>query len=385
MRLAIVNLTGGGLSGGYRKYLKNMLPRLTRHKDVEALLCLIPEGSSDISSWLTDVPDADYSFCSPITVKHLVHIPDRNMAACIDRFAPDVIFMPVDRYIGFNGIPVVNMVRNMEPLIPNMKDDNLKERFRKFVQRKLTCNSVRQADHTIAVSKFVKEYLVGAIHIPQEKVSHVYHGIALPRKATSRPASLPPAWNGGFLFTCGSIRPARGLEDAFAALDELKFNNFAMRLVIAGDTGAGMIRYHDQLDRLLKGSGLTDKVCWAGNLNDDEMRWCYENCGLFIMTSRIEACPNIALEAMSHGCLCISTDSPPMPEFFEQSAIYYRHGDGKSLCSAIQHALSLSEGQQKDMSSKARIRASQFSWDVCARETVNTLTQVMTSAGKGRE
>jgi hypothetical protein len=43
MRLAVVNLTGGGFSGGYKKYLENMLPRLAEHSEVEALLCASPD------------------------------------------------------------------------------------------------------------------------------------------------------------------------------------------------------------------------------------------------------------------------------------------------------------------------------------------------------
>ena len=39
MRVAIINLTGGGMSGGYRNYLCNVVPRLAAHDDVDALLC----------------------------------------------------------------------------------------------------------------------------------------------------------------------------------------------------------------------------------------------------------------------------------------------------------------------------------------------------------
>jgi glycosyltransferase involved in cell wall biosynthesis len=373
----MINLTGGGFSGGYRKYLKNMLPRLVEHCDVDALLCVYPEGN-DITKWFRQMPAADYCTCNPLTLSHFAHIPDRKMAECLRVFSPDIVFLPVDRYIRHDGVPVVNMVRNMEPFVPNMRGDTLQEMFRKFIQRKLTGNSVRRADHTIAVSGFVKDYLTVTLHAPENKVSQVYHGLTLsPIGSCIRPVSIPIGWDGGFLFTCGSVRPARGLEDVLEALSYLKAQNMDLRLIIAGETVPGMRKYRDGLERLLASRGLTDNVCWAGNLKDEEIRWCYDRCSLFIMTSRIEACPNIALEAMSHGCVSISTDSLPMPEFFGDAAVYYSRGDVKSLCSAIQSVLTWNDEHRKEISERATMRASQFSWDSCAEKTVEALKKVI--------
>ncbi len=54
------------------------------------------------------------------------------------------------------------------------------------------------------------------------------------------------------------------------------------------------------------------------------------------MTSRAEACPNTVLEAMAHGAVSISTDQQPMPEFYGESAAYYRATDAAQLASQIE-------------------------------------------------
>ncbi len=46
MKIAIINITGGGMSGGYKKYLQNVIPRMARHNDVEAILCASPDSIS---------------------------------------------------------------------------------------------------------------------------------------------------------------------------------------------------------------------------------------------------------------------------------------------------------------------------------------------------
>ncbi|MFH1903619.1 MAG: glycosyltransferase [Candidatus Omnitrophota bacterium] len=377
MRLAIVNLTGGGFSGGYKKYLKNMLPRLVEHNDVDALMCVSPEGN-DIPAWFRKPLAADYCSCSPLTLSYLAHIPDRKMTECLRKFSPDIIFLPVDRYIRFNDVPVVNMVRNMEPFVQNMKGDTPQEMFKKFIQRKLTCNSVRRADHTIAVSGFVKDYLTDKLHVPKSKVSHVYHGLTPPLNGNwMRPVSVPIGWDGGFLFTCGSVRPARGLEDALNALSNLRTRNLNMRLVIAGETVPGMKKYRDGLARLLVLRGLTDSVCWAGNLNDKEMRWCYNRCSFFLMTSRIEACPNIAMEAMSSGDISIVANNPPLPEFFADCATYYEAGKGRSLAEAVLDRMALCPGERRTLSERSRKRSLTFSWDLTVDKTMAVLMQVL--------
>lgn len=50
MRVAILNLTGGGISGGYRKYLQNVIPRMAKDLAIEEILCASP-SSIDIQSW----------------------------------------------------------------------------------------------------------------------------------------------------------------------------------------------------------------------------------------------------------------------------------------------------------------------------------------------
>ncbi|MDD4869346.1 MAG: glycosyltransferase family 1 protein [Kiritimatiellae bacterium] len=378
MRLALVNLTGGGFSGGYKKYLKNMLPRLAEHNDVDALLCVSPRGN-DITGWFDKLPKADYCSCRPLSLSHFAHIPDRKMVECLEKFSPDIIFLPVDRYICFGDIPVVNMVRNMEVFIPNMPGDTIQERIRKFIQLRLTCASVRRANHTIAVSNFVKQCLVDRLGIKEDKISMVYHGLnhTTERSNDVRPALIPSGWKDGFLFTCGSVRPARGLEDILQALAHLKAQNVNIRLVIAGETVTGMKNYRDGLVQWFEANGLSDSVCWVGNLNEDEINWCYGHCTLFVMTSRVEACPNIALEAMSYGCVSVASENPPLPEFFGASALYYPPKDFATLAKKIQVAISVGQAEKVKISNTAKEIASRFSWDVCAQKTVDELQKVL--------
>ncbi len=91
------------------------------------------------------------------------------------------------------------------------------------------------------------------------------------------------------------------------------------------------------------------------------------------MTSRIEACPNIALEAMSHGCLCLSADNPPLPEFFREAAFYYQAQQADSLVAAIIAAINLTPEENEKLRARARARAQEFTWENTAEQTIREL------------
>ena len=131
-----------------------------------------------------------------------------------------------------------------------------------------------------------------------------------------------------WIFTAGSIRPARGLLDAIAALAQLEPS---VRLVIAGEADPSMHPHERALRRRAEELGVSARIVWAGRLRPDQMAWCYRHCSVFLTTTRAEACPNTALEALFHGCSIIATGDEPMPEFLGDVARYYSRGQVGSL------------------------------------------------------
>ena len=67
MRVAIINLTGGGISGGYRKYLCNVLPLMAKHDAIEDILCASP-GSIDVQDWFDPLPKVEFVSCRPFNM-----------------------------------------------------------------------------------------------------------------------------------------------------------------------------------------------------------------------------------------------------------------------------------------------------------------------------
>lgn len=376
MRIAIVNVTGGGMSGGYRKYLRNVIPRMARHDEVESILCATPE-SLNIQDWFDVTTNVRFVDCKPFRFLSPVH--DHKLLEELDAFSPNVILVPVERYFRFKNIPVVNMLQNMEPFAPIDDESTFVERKRHSVQRMHAKKAIKSADRVIAISRFVSDFFVTKWKIPKEKIALIYHGVDVDRAEDGhRPNSIPDSWNNKFIFTAGSILPARGLRDLLMAMKHLSIQGEELvRLVIAGELGHTSSGYQNMLKKTAEKNNLLDKICWTGSLKEKEMAWCYDNCNAFVMTSRVESFGIIAVEAMAHGCICISADNPCLPEIFNDSAIFYPHKDDYSLAEAINTALSFDDNQRKIMSEKARQQAAKFSWDVCAERTVAELRKAV--------
>ncbi|OGR69976.1 MAG: hypothetical protein A2089_11525 [Elusimicrobia bacterium GWD2_63_28] len=377
MRLALLNLTGkGGVSGGYRRYLERLLPIFDEKIGSGAILCATPAGVP-VRDWAGPVKRTEFADCLPFSP---LTGADESLKKRVAEFRPDVIFVPIERHFYYPGVPVVSMVLNMAPMAANYEPGQLSERLRHVFQRYCARKAVKNSAHVFAPSRFVKEYLTGHWGLAPDAVTVVYPGAEkTDGLALARPAAIPPAWD-KFLWTIGSVERYRGLEDLFSALLEKGLEE--ARLVICGAARGPMKAYHAELKRKAEELGLGGRLIWVQGLTEGEITWCYRNCAAFVMTSRIEAGPNTALEALSAGSVCIAADNPPLPEFFGATALYYPPGDGAALAGRIKTALGWDAPGRAERSQAARARAAEFSWQTAADRMFELFEKLAPGAGR---
>lgn len=358
MRVAVVNLTAGGLSGGYRKYLARLMPLMAADDRISSLTVFVPGATQsldpglDVRTW--DAREPRRRFAGVV----------RDVAALM----PDVVFVPTARHASFGSIPVVTMVRNMEPLTVPFGGNSWGEGLRNVGRAWAARRASRRADRVIAVSHHVRDFIVSRWAIDSARVGVVHHGVD-PASAEGGPLrDARPT-----LFTAGSIRPARGMEDALRALALLPRD---VRLVVAGEVDARCDGYAAGLHRLARALGVEDRVTWAGQLGTQQMAQAFRACTAFVMTSRAEACPNTALEAMSHGCATISVDREPMPEMFGDAALYYPPGDTATLSSRVNVVLA-DPAEHSRLGRAALRRSTVFTWEHTRDRTIEQLEQAL--------
>lgn len=359
MRIAVVNLTSGGLSGGYRKYLSRLMPLLANDPRITALSVFVPEGAAAAVAAMKSGIDVRTWPRQPVGARFSMLV--RDVVAC----APDVVFVPTARHAEFANIPVVVMVRNMEPLTVPFGGNTWAEGLKNVARAWEARRACRRAARVIAVSGHVRDFIVLRWQIDRDRVGTVYHGVDDPGPAA--PVAPPPVSR--TLFTAGSIRPARGVEDMIRALPLVDAD---VRLVIAGQVDPGCAGYAEQLRRLCGELGVTSRVTFAGQLGSEDMARAFRRCAAFVMTSRAEACPNTALEAMSYGCAIVSVDRAPMPEFLGEAALYYPIAEVRALAGHLRAVLT-NTAERDRLARAARRRAAPFTWEATRERTIQEL------------
>ena len=375
MHVAVVNLTNGGLSGGYRKYLDQLVPRWARDARCTRLSVYLPasvERPADtagavIEQWPSGEPQRGFAWVR------------RRIAET----QPDVVFIPTARKISVGGLPVVTMVRNMEPLLVPFQGNAPLECLKNVARYVSAWRACQGVARVIAVSRHVRDFLVSRWRLPDERVGVVYHGVdSVTGQTEARcPAALSDGGTRRFLFTAGSIRPARGLEDVLRALPEIRRSQPDLRLCIGGAPTSDARGYAERMRELVRTLGLGDNVVWLGHLGRSEMAWCFGHCEAFVMTSRAEACPNTLLEAMAHGSGIVSTECAPMPEFAGECALYYRPGDAAMLAACVAVEMTGDPAGRSGRRARARALVARFTWDKTAEQTIEQLILARARAG----
>lgn len=380
MRLAIINRTGGGLSGGYLRYLENILPRFCCSPEIEKVLCALPV-SVDIPPVLCGIEKLELCKSSPVFP--FCYSPDKKLYARISEFRPDIVFVPTARHLSFPGIPQIAMIQNMAPF-KTFGTYPLIERVKMGIQRLEGKYAFSKADKIIVMSKFVRDFITENLNVPAEKTAVVYFGTPEVSSISTKPEGLPSWLNGNFLFSAGSIEPYRGIEDIIFAVSRLKKSGISVKVVIAGGTRNVVVGYDRKLHAIAEEEGVAGEIIWLGSLNLSEMNWCYSNCSAFLMTSRIESFAVITLEAMAHGCVCLSVDMPPLPEAFDGAALYYAGGDHEALAGNIVKVLSLSQEERASLGQAARNQAARFTWGNTVSETISVFEKVIEAYRRDR-
>ncbi|MBS4019803.1 MAG: glycosyltransferase [Dechloromonas sp.] len=363
LKVAILAPVKIGLSLGAIKHLKHIAAELDSRDDTQFVLFTYQDALSEL----------DF-------VKDFVRVKRSKLAfgftdisAAVNAGGFDVALNIIARPVRGLKCPLVTIVQNVEPLQKVDYSIDLFWFLRLLYLRIEIYLSCLVSDRIIAVSKYTKKLLVDRGFKSGDAIDVVYHGVSTDG-LSRKPKDLLIQGNKKIIFMAGSLVYYRGFEDVIRSI--VSVDNFDYVVLVAGGAASVTNKYFkfltDESDRL----GVSDRFVWLGNVSSEEMRWCYENCHVFVQTSRAEACPNIVLESIYNSCFVISCDKEPMPEIYGDYAIYYRIGEVNSLAPLLNKYLREDSAREfflNDKMGQTALRLSVFSWKNCAVKTVDVL------------
>jgi glycosyltransferase involved in cell wall biosynthesis len=233
-------------------------------------------------------------------------------------------------------------------------------------------DSIQKADKIIAVSHNTKEDLLRLFNVRDDKVEVIYEGVNENYKVTTDCETLEHARSKyslpeKFILYVGTIEPRKNLVGLIKAFHKLKEKKaIEHRLVIAGGKGWLYNDVFEAVERL----GLTQDIIFTGYVEESELPTLYNLSDLFVYPTLYEGFGLPVLEAMACGVPVICSEVSSLPEVAGNAAIVVNPYDSDEIAEAIAHILENSS-LKDTLIEKGIRRASMFTWQETARETLN--------------
>jgi len=338
-------------------------------------------------------PDDSYRFPERPNIRHrLVRFPFFKRRFW-EQVAPllagqyDLLHFPYDSAVAWKRGRFVVTVHDVKPLIYGT--DRTRLNLNRLIEGLLIRDKWANIDHILTDSQSSKRDIVERLGIPEDRITVVYPGVELgrfqpgPGKAEVEADGRPnPSPDSALPLTCGGSRPyvlcvagadptknVETLVEAFARLPPPLQDSHD--LVLVGD-----FRRRADVRELVGRAGIEKQTVFTGVVSDDRLIDLYQHASLFVFPSRYEGFGLPVLEAMACGCPVICSDVSSLPEVAGDAALLVAPLDVDKLTSEITQVLRDPE-LHSDLRKRGLARASTFSWDRTARETIAVYRKVV--------
>ena len=175
----------------------------------------------------------------------------------------------------------------------------------------------------------------------------------------------------------GSKKPHKNVLSLIKAFQHLVISNgIEATLAIVGKNDPAVPETdHIILEKAAQEKQMKNgRIVFTGYLSDDDLCILYNAADLFVFPSLYEGFGLPPLEAMSCGCPVVAANTSSLPEVCGNGA-YYVKPDPKSIAKGM-HTVLCNEEMRNTMKINALHRAGTFSWEKCARETLQVYEEV---------
>lgn len=222
--------------------------------------------------------------------------------------------------------------------------------------------SIRWSNKIIAPSENTKRDLVKFYGVDPEKIKVVYHGARITNHELRIKNKDKKTFNILFI---GRLEKRKNLVNLIKAFEIFKKS---CKLILAGKGGFGF----EEIKKAIAESPNKNDIILKGYVPEKEKEELYKNADVFIMPSLYEGFGLPVLEAMSYGVPVICSNNSSLPEVAGSAGLFVNPNNIQEIAEAMNKIFSDTDFME-EMIKKGFENAKRFSWEKCARETVNIL------------
>ncbi|MEP7242597.1 MAG: glycosyltransferase family 1 protein [Gammaproteobacteria bacterium] len=235
---------------------------------------------------------------------------------------------------------------------------------------------VRSSDRIIAVSQTMAVEYCKATGCDPAKVRSIPLGVSenfgvVPDRqrleSTRDKFKLPEH----FILFVGRIFPNKNFGNLLRAFAKV-VGDIPHKLVVAGG-----VRWKFESDlALVDELGLRDRVQFLDFVKSEELVHLYNLATCFVYPSFYESFGLAQVEAMACGCPVVAANTGALPEIAGDAALFCNPADPSDIAAAIRR-LTTDPVFRESQKLKGLARSKLYTWDRCARETLQVLAETV--------
>ncbi len=281
------------------------------------------------------------------------------------RFKPDIVH---ETY--FSTEPSVKSavptVLTMYDMMPEIADRDNKKKNKHCLWKEA---AVARADHIICISQHTKTDLMNMLGVSASKLSVVY--LAQEFVEPNPVVSADLKSQKPYILYVGQRYGWKNFSRLLAVFGNSKRLRETFDLVAFGPQTKVQ---PDEIEMIAKLGLGEDQVRFLTG-GDDVLAALYSNAAAFVYPSLYEGFGLPPLEAMAHGCPVISTNTSSLPEVVGNAGEYFDPLSQDEMRHALE-AVVFSPTRTAELIALGRAQAAKFSWEKCAKETLDVYRKV---------
>jgi glycosyltransferase involved in cell wall biosynthesis len=317
-------------------------------------------------------PEGGFDLCSSALLDHdrLWRFGGAGLSA--SRAHADVMFIPTAATLPIGSVPAVCTIHDVTPITMPSHSAGIGA-----TQRVLLKGCARFSRAIVTSSECSKKDIVTHLGVPEEKVVVIHDGCDeslfnanAPDRAALAALHTRLGIEKPYLLHHGTIQPRKNLKRLIEAFRLMLAENADLDcdLVLAGRRGWAS----DEIISAAAKSNGRGRVIITGILNDSDLALLIKGATLAVVPSLYEGFSLPMVEAMACGVPTIASNTSCLPEISANVLSYFNPLSIEEMAACIETALRDSASRLQ-LSEKGIDRARQFTWERCARQTLDVL------------
>jgi glycosyltransferase involved in cell wall biosynthesis len=350
----------GTLSGSV-SYIYNLVPHLLQARGGHEFVLLRYAHQALPREWTCESIAIDAQSAAAQAVQDQLSLPRLLKRAGADVYHPF-------KYLG-SMFPSCNQVTTLHSITEPFNGQFPGTLSESIYWRHLGRRIIRSSARVIAVSEFLRGFLLARIGVPEDRITVIPHGIdpRFRRLPESGEAATGGYAGGNYLLTVGNLFPVKNFVVAVRVLVGLSGEFPDLRLKMAGATDHP---YSNEIRAVAEAAGVLDRIDFLGFCDPTDLVPLMNRCRMLLMPSLTEGCPVTLLEAMACGAPVIGSNRGGIPEIGGEAVVVVDDPHDVATWVARARDLLNDHDARQRLSEAALVRAAGFTWQRAASETI---------------